>query len=262
MRQLERTRPTSVRWMRVGGDEFMSTRWPDYFLLHGRRRHLLNFPLQSYLLALPFQPDFRINERGNNRRYVATWEIKEDDTLWLIGLQTRNANDGPDPGIRLVFPNSDGPVAATWFSGQLHSPDGQPRFTPMGYATTHASAMYIRVCQGRVILLEEKRGETDRRIRAEFTKHLEHFFGSEEAAFIRAAHETPDDSAPRLIYADWLDERGDRRGDVIRHAERLRPLDPTLRAHEIMAYRREMKTIHAPLWIQLMGYEEIFPGWE
>src|SRR3954469_21035380 len=39
---------------------------------------------------------------------------------------------------------------------------------------------------------------------------------SDEAAFLRAIHEAPADDAPRLVYADWLDERGDHRGAFLR----------------------------------------------
>lgn len=35
-------------------------------------------------------------------------------------------------------------------------------------------------------------------------------------AFLRAITENPDDDTPRLIYADWLEERGDPRGEFIR----------------------------------------------
>jgi uncharacterized protein (TIGR02996 family) len=35
-------------------------------------------------------------------------------------------------------------------------------------------------------------------------------------AFLQAILEDPDDDAPRLIYADWLEERGDPRGEFIR----------------------------------------------
>jgi uncharacterized protein (TIGR02996 family) len=34
---------------------------------------------------------------------------------------------------------------------------------------------------------------------------------TDDEAFIRAIVDAPGDDAPRLIYADWLDERGDRR---------------------------------------------------
>jgi uncharacterized protein (TIGR02996 family) len=39
---------------------------------------------------------------------------------------------------------------------------------------------------------------------------------SEELAFIERIREQPDDDGPRLIFADWLDERGDPRGEFIR----------------------------------------------
>jgi uncharacterized protein (TIGR02996 family) len=40
--------------------------------------------------------------------------------------------------------------------------------------------------------------------------------GPEEAAFLDRVCADPDDDAPRLIFADWLDERGDPRGEFIR----------------------------------------------
>jgi uncharacterized protein (TIGR02996 family) len=37
-----------------------------------------------------------------------------------------------------------------------------------------------------------------------------------EEAFLQAIREDPDDDAPRLVYADWLEERGDPRAELIR----------------------------------------------
>jgi uncharacterized protein (TIGR02996 family) len=39
---------------------------------------------------------------------------------------------------------------------------------------------------------------------------------TEEADLLRAIRDDPDDDAPRLIYADWLEERGDPRAEFIR----------------------------------------------
>jgi len=39
---------------------------------------------------------------------------------------------------------------------------------------------------------------------------------SEEQAFLSRVREWPDDDGPRLIFADWLDEQGDPRGEFIR----------------------------------------------
>ncbi len=42
------------------------------------------------------------------------------------------------------------------------------------------------------------------------------FFMPAESAFIDAIRDTPDDLTLRLVYADWLDEAGDSRGELIR----------------------------------------------
>src|SRR5687768_5562334 len=39
---------------------------------------------------------------------------------------------------------------------------------------------------------------------------------TDDEPFIRAIVNAPADDAPRLVYADWLDERGDRRGSFLR----------------------------------------------
>ena len=39
---------------------------------------------------------------------------------------------------------------------------------------------------------------------------------NDEAAFLAAILADPDDDAPRLVFADWLDERGDCRGEWLR----------------------------------------------
>jgi uncharacterized protein (TIGR02996 family) len=37
-----------------------------------------------------------------------------------------------------------------------------------------------------------------------------------QEAFLKAIQEQPEDDGPRLMYADWLEERGDPRGEFIR----------------------------------------------
>jgi uncharacterized protein (TIGR02996 family) len=44
---------------------------------------------------------------------------------------------------------------------------------------------------------------------------------SDEDAFIRSIGECADDSAPRLVFADWLEERGDPRGEYLRLAVQI-----------------------------------------
>lgn len=46
----------------------------------------------------------------------------------------------------------------------------------------------------------------------------------EEESFIRALRADPGDRVARLVYADWLDERADPRGEYLRLADSLMPL--------------------------------------
>ncbi len=52
-----------------------------------------------------------------------------------------------------------------------------------------------------------------------------------EAGFLAALEETPDDGVTRLAYADWLEERGDARAELLRLEEAQRVGDPTTARH-------------------------------
>jgi len=47
---------------------------------------------------------------------------------------------------------------------------------------------------------------------------------TDEAAFLEAIRAAPHDLAPRLVYADWLDDHSDPRGELIRVEEEMRTL--------------------------------------
>jgi uncharacterized protein (TIGR02996 family) len=54
-----------------------------------------------------------------------------------------------------------------------------------------------------------------------------------EAAFLQAIRQEFDDAAPRLVYADWLEERGEAaRAEFLRLQERLRTLKPSDPRHK------------------------------
>src|SRR5262245_43508415 len=70
-----------------------------------------------------------------------------------------------------------------------------------------------------------------------------------EEAFLRAIRDSRDDDAPRLAYADWLEERGDPRGEFIRvqcELARISADDPRRPALE--ARERELLAEHGAAW--------------
>jgi uncharacterized protein (TIGR02996 family) len=68
-------------------------------------------------------------------------------------------------------------------------------------------------------------------------------------AFLRAILESPEDDTPRLVYADWLEEQGDPRGEFIRVQcllARIREGDPQRRS--LQRRERELLGEHGPKW--------------
>ncbi|MBN9518001.1 TIGR02996 domain-containing protein [bacterium] len=154
----------------------------------------------------------------------------------------------------------------------------------MGYDSTYERDLYLQVWGGRVVLIEEfenpppepewEAGDTDdtfgrrfqryidwgnapaRQLRSEVTAQLEAVFGSDEAAFLRAVRAEPSARTPRLVYADWLDDRGDPRAGFIRHEEARPPAgtDPDATAEWERVRAEQLRRVKHWLWVKLMGY--------
>jgi uncharacterized protein (TIGR02996 family) len=79
---------------------------------------------------------------------------------------------------------------------------------------------------------------------------------SEDAGFLSAIHAAPKDRTVRLIYADWLDERGDSCGELVRIEEEMRRL-PVFsdRFWLLKARRNELRSQAPPDWLRTMGYD-------
>ncbi|MFO0824110.1 MAG: TIGR02996 domain-containing protein [Gemmataceae bacterium] len=78
---------------------------------------------------------------------------------------------------------------------------------------------------------------------------------SEERAFLKAIKKKPEDRTARLVYADWLQEHDDPRGELIRIEEEL----PTLaiysdRYWQLKPRRRELLKAADKPWLKQMGY--------
>jgi uncharacterized protein (TIGR02996 family) len=74
---------------------------------------------------------------------------------------------------------------------------------------------------------------------------------ADREAFIREVVASGDDDAPRLIYADWLEERGDPQGQFIRlQCELARTLDDPARRLELHQQQCELLAAHRDEWVR------------
>jgi uncharacterized protein (TIGR02996 family) len=77
---------------------------------------------------------------------------------------------------------------------------------------------------------------------------------SDEEAFLAAIKAEPTDRTLRLVYADWLEERGDSRAEYLRLEARAAGLTPS--HDDSPAVRRRMVELRAhlpPAWLSLLG---------
>jgi uncharacterized protein (TIGR02996 family) len=78
---------------------------------------------------------------------------------------------------------------------------------------------------------------------------------NDEAAFLAAIRATPNDPTDRLVFADWLDERNDARGELIRIEEEMRELPVySDRYWQLKPRRNELRARAAPDWLEAMRY--------
>ncbi|HEX4608880.1 MAG TPA: TIGR02996 domain-containing protein [Urbifossiella sp.] len=79
---------------------------------------------------------------------------------------------------------------------------------------------------------------------------------SGEAAFLAAVRADPDAETPRLVYADWLADRNDLRGEYIRlRAEIDRAAPHTDHYAELRTRLKALRGDIAPDWAEAMGYQ-------
>jgi uncharacterized protein (TIGR02996 family) len=81
---------------------------------------------------------------------------------------------------------------------------------------------------------------------------------TEEDAFISEILASPRDDAPRLVFADWLEERGDPRGEFLRVSVRLEALSGQEPPQEMKAKMRRVREA-ARLRQRLRELREVVP---
>ncbi len=82
----------------------------------------------------------------------------------------------------------------------------------------------------------------------------------DETAFMRSIRKKPEDLAIRLIFADWLEEHDDSRGELIRIEEEMKNLTVfSDRYWELKHPRKRLRETADKKWLKKMGYSASIP---
>jgi hypothetical protein len=106
----------------IPGLAWTTTQFPDILFLDGQKHFLDSLPLEQYYGPDNPRPDFRWPNTATWRGYIATWEIQRD-VLYLKAVRAWTSQG--EVGLAALFPGRQGPVPATWFTGQLKVPHGK-----------------------------------------------------------------------------------------------------------------------------------------
>jgi uncharacterized protein (TIGR02996 family) len=178
---------------------------------------LCSTPLAEAIGRVVSKPPFRGFSTACRRGYVGDWEIR-DDQLFLIGLDPPFAF-GTQGETRLavsdLLPGApDDGLLAAWCTDWLHVPKVEHMW--IGFARSEPVTewdIFLAVHRGKLLAVHEVTNyDTTTR---ELTPQLDETFPA-EGPFIRAIHVNWAERLPRLVYADWLEERNDPRGELLR----------------------------------------------
>ncbi len=231
----------------------------------GEECSLCATPLSAAFGSVIAKPEFRGFNTACRRGYIGEWEIRQDQ-LFLTHLDTRvwDFTDGVKPSaVGELFPGSppDG-VLANWCTDWLHLP--MVEYMWIGFARSEPVTerdVFLAIHRGRLIAIHDIANIDDMLVTRELTPRLEEAYPA-EAPFIRALYADWSDRLPRLVYADWLDERDDPRGQLLRVDVELskKPNRSDLQARRL----KVLEVVKDWFWMKLVGCDPPRDdrGWE
>jgi len=133
---------------------FATAQFGDRLIYKGETVSIFSNPLESYFNEKNPRPNdlFKFSCTACWRGYIATWKI-DNNYLYLIKL-VEGTCDSNAKEIQLskVFPDSKGPIKATWFTGTLRIPRGKRlSYVHMGYGSIYEKDLFMTFEKGKLI---------------------------------------------------------------------------------------------------------------
>ncbi|XHS79822.1 hypothetical protein ACFJGW_07530 [Burkholderiaceae bacterium UC74_6] len=134
---------------------------PDEILIDGERSPLFSEPFSMFLQVTdstkklePFLNEYPCS--ASWRGHAAFWEVRADQ-LVLVKLVANPCDERPkEIPLATFFPGNEGPVTATWYTGELVLPRGKlVQYRHLGYASRYERYVILSVQNGLVFARRE-----------------------------------------------------------------------------------------------------------
>ena len=128
----------------------MTAQVPELLLFEGAQHALCGTPLESFFAAQGTRPALLVECSNCWRGYQGQWEIR-NGKLFLLDVSGELA-DGREFTTDALFPGSEGPIFAGWYSGRLRCPQGELlAYVHQGFESIHEQDLLIQICDGFVM---------------------------------------------------------------------------------------------------------------
>jgi uncharacterized protein (TIGR02996 family) len=204
----------------------------------------------------PFVNTWVPPDHQDRRSFAAEWEIDEQQLFRLVSISAPILG-GSIPFHRL-YPNEPTSVMSRYIGEIVLLDEQQRRYEPMGNSSRLVYETFLMIQNGKLVLREVYDLRNGQRVEAEITPYLEDFFPEEEAAFLRRINQDIVDQAPKLIYADWLEEHQlESQAEQVREYAKLWINSGPKLSLELPTNRNSYPSPELNyLWLRLLGFRE------
>ena len=129
----------------------MTAQFPETLIYQGERHAMCSTPLCDYFESNNLQSPFTYTSTALWRGYTGTWEVRDDNKLYLIKLHG-TLRDRSKATLDSVFPNSPDGVFADWFTGTVRLPQGeQLQYVHAGFASEFERDLWLQFVDGILV---------------------------------------------------------------------------------------------------------------
>lgn len=133
----------------------MTAQFPDRLTYRGAHYNMNSFPITAEMIERACLKKNGSVNSGCWRGYIGTWEIRDDDRLYLtdmelISFEPRTMDE--------MFGCGDRGLEATWVNGEIACTAGEVLGYRMGFAVFERDVKFI-FDKGRVVSVEERHND-------------------------------------------------------------------------------------------------------
>ena len=128
----------------------MTAQARERLLYRGQQMSMCSEPLSVYFRLMSIEPDFAEQSSACWRRYVGSWEVRNEQ-LYLVELSA-TMNSGEAACLETLFPGYKSRVFAHWYTGEIRVPQGSLiEQVHMGYSSKYEEDLFMEFKRGILV---------------------------------------------------------------------------------------------------------------